>query len=440
MSEKIVQLNEEVIKGQIKELVRGSVEEALNELLEKEAESLTQAARYERSEARQGYRSGHYDRSLTTTSGDVTLHIPRLKGVSFETAIIERYRRRESSVEEALIKMYLAGVSVRRVEDITEALWGSKVSPATISELNKKAYLHIEDWRNRPLQGGCYPYVYVDGIYLRRNWGGEYENVSVLVAIAVNEDGFREVLGAAEGMKEDKASWVSFFQWLRGRGLDGVKLIVGDKCKGMLEAVGEVFPDAKYQRCTVHFYRNVFSVVPKSKVKIVAKMLKAIHAQESKKASREKAKAVVAELRAMKLKEAAKKVEDGIEETLTYRTSGCVEQSIVLYEYQPTKKAEHAETFLRGFNGWLHADGYQGYHKLPGNIRVVGCWAHARRKFDEALQTLPKEMQKDSPAAIGECYCSRLFKLEQTFAELAPEERYEKRLEQAKPVLDALLS
>ena len=163
MSEKIVQLNEEIIKGQLKELVRGSVEETLNELLEKEVESLTQAARYERSEARQGYRSGHYDRNLTTTSGDVTLHMPRLKGVSFETAIIERYRRRESSVEEALIEMYLAGVSVRRVEDITEALWGSKVSPATISELNKKAYVHIEDWRNRPLQGGRYPYVYVDG-------------------------------------------------------------------------------------------------------------------------------------------------------------------------------------------------------------------------------------------------------------------------------------
>ena len=318
MSEKIVQLNEEAIKGQLKELVRGSVEETLNELLEQEAEKLTQAARYERNEARQGYRSGHYSRNLTTTSGDVTLHVPRLKGVSFETAIIERYRRRESSVEEALIEMYLAGVSVRRVEDITEALWGSKVSPATISELNKKAYVHIEDWRNRPLQGGRYPYVYVDGIYLRRNWGGEYENVAVLVAIAVNEDGYREVLGAAEGMKEDKASWVSFFQWLRGRGLDGVKLVVGDKCLGMLEAVGEVFPEAKYQRCTVHFYRNVFSVTPRSKVKLVAKMLKAIHAQESKKAAREEAKAVVEELRSMKLREAAKKVEAGIEETLTY--------------------------------------------------------------------------------------------------------------------------
>ena len=134
MSEKILQLNEEVIKGQLKELVRGSVEETLNELVEAEAEKLTQAARYERNKARQGYRS----RNLTSTSGNVTLHVPRLKGVSFETAIIERYLRRESSVEEALIEMYLAGVSVRRVEDITEALWGTKVSPSTISELNKK--------------------------------------------------------------------------------------------------------------------------------------------------------------------------------------------------------------------------------------------------------------------------------------------------------------
>ena len=116
------------------------------------------------------------------------------------------------------------------MEDITEALRGSKVSPATISELNKKTYAYIEAWHNRPLQGGQYPYVYVDGIYLRRNWGGEYENVAILVAIAVNEDGYREVLGAAEGMKEDKASWVSFFQWLRGRGLDGVTLMVGGKC------------------------------------------------------------------------------------------------------------------------------------------------------------------------------------------------------------------
>ena len=318
MSKEIIQFNEGAIKEELRELVRGSVEETLNGLLEKEAQELTQAARYERTQSRQGYRSGHYERSLTTTSGNVSLRMPRLKGVPFETAIIERYRRRESSVEEALIEMYLAGVSVRRVEDITEALWGAKVSPSTISELNKKAYVHIEDWRNRQLKGGTYPYVYVDGIYLRRNWGGEFENVSILVAIGVNEDGHREVIGAAEGMKEDKASWLAFLQWLKGRGLDGVRLIVGDKCLGMLEAVAEVFPQAKYQRCTVHFYRNVFSVTPRGKMKLVAKMLKAIHAQESKATAREKARQVAADLKAMKLPEAAKKVEDCIAETLTY--------------------------------------------------------------------------------------------------------------------------
>jgi len=317
MPNKIIQLNEGAIKLELKELVRHSVEETLNELLEQEAAELTNASRYERTESRQGYRAGHYDRNLTTTSGEVKLKMPKLKGVAFETAIIERYQRRESSVEEALIEMYLAGVSVRRVEDITEALWGTKVSAGTVSNLNKKVYEHIDVWRNRPLRGK-YPYVYLDGIYLKRNWGGEYENVAVLIAMAVNEDGYREVIGASEGMKEDKASWLDFLKSLKQRGLEGTQLFIGDKCIGLLEAVNEVYPMAKYQRCTVHFYRNVFSVTPRSKMKEVAAMLKAIHAQEDKAAAKEKAVAVAAKLREMKLKEAAKKIEDGITETLTY--------------------------------------------------------------------------------------------------------------------------
>lgn len=317
MSEKIIQLNEGAIKNELKELVRSSVEETLNGLLDQEAQALTNAAKYERTEGRQGYRAGHYERDLLTGSGEVKLQMPKLKGIAFETAIIERYRRRESSVEEALIEMYLAGVSVRRVEDITEALWGAKVSPGTISELNKKVYCHIDEWRARPLHGK-YPYVYLDGIYLKRNWGGEYANVAILVALAVNEEGYREVIGAREGMKEDKESWLSFLKELKERGLTGTQLFVGDKCLGLLEAISEVFPEAKYQRCIVHFYRNVFSVTPRTKTREVAAMLKAIHAQENKQAAREKALAVAQKLREMKLKEAAKKVEDSIEETLTY--------------------------------------------------------------------------------------------------------------------------
>ena len=317
MPDNIVQLNTELIHNELKNLVKNSVEETLNAMLDAEADKLVNAERYARDEDRQGYRAGHYDRSFTTTAGEINLRMPKLKGVAFETAIIERYRRRETSVEEALIEMYLAGVSVRRVEDITEALWGTKVSPGTISNLNKKAYENIEKWRNRPLKGQ-YPYLYVDGIFLKRCWGGEYENASVLIAIGVTEDGYREILGAAEGLKEDLESWKNFFVWLKSRGLDGVKLVIGDRALGMVESIGQVFPEAKYQRCTVHFYRNVLSSVPHQKIGSVAKMLKAIHAQEDKAAAREKAKQVVQKLQSMKLSKAARVVETGFEETLTF--------------------------------------------------------------------------------------------------------------------------
>lgn len=319
MSKKIIQFNEDAIKQELGSLVRKSVEDTLNALLDEEADRLTNAKRYERSAERLDTRAGHYSRKLLTTSGEVELKVPKLRTLTFETAIIERYKRRETSVEEALVEMYLAGVSVRRVEDITEVLWGSRVDAGTVSKLNQKVYVKIEEWRQRPLLVS-YPYVYIDGIYLKRNWGGSFENVAILVAMAVNEDGQREVIGAAEGMKEDKESWKSFLVSLKERGLTGTRLFIGDKCLGLLDAVNTVFPSAKYQRCAVHFYRNVFSVVPRGKVKEVAAMLKAIHAQEDKAAAHEKAKAVVAKLREMKLKEAAKKVEDSIAETLTYMT------------------------------------------------------------------------------------------------------------------------
>lgn len=317
MSGNIIQLNEKFIQNELKTLVKNSVEETLNALLDAEADKLVQAERYARDEARKGYRAGHYDRSFTTQAGEVNLKVPKLKGVTFESAIIQRYQRRECSVEEALIEMYLAGVSMRRVESITEILWGQKVSAGTISNLNQKCFAQIEEWRSRKLTER-YPYVFVDGIFLKRCWGGAFENASVLVAIGVTEDGYREVIGTAEGLKEDTASWKNFFVWLRSRGLEDVKLIIGDKNLGMVESIGEVFPEAKYQRCTVHMYRNIFFVVPRKKCKEVAKMLKAIHAQENKEAAKEKAKLVIEKLREMKLSKAAEKLENGLEETLTY--------------------------------------------------------------------------------------------------------------------------
>jgi transposase-like protein len=242
--------------------------------------------------------------------------MPKLKGFAFDTAIIERYRRKESSVEESLMEMYLAGVSVRRVEDIAEALWGERVSASTISDLNKKAYVHIEEWRTRPIEGE-YPYLYLDGIWLKRSWGGEYENVSVLVAVGVGLDGCREVLGASEGMKEDTESRLSFLRSLKERGLQGVRLIISDKCPGLVAAATEAV-GARFQWFTVHFYRGVFSVVPARKREEVARMLKAIHAQEDREAAMAKAQAVAAKLVDMKLAGAAKKVLEGVADTLAY--------------------------------------------------------------------------------------------------------------------------
>jgi putative transposase len=313
----VITIDQGQLKNHLDQLVRQSVEQTLNALLEAEADQLCGAKRYERSPDRLDTRAGHYGRTLQTKAGEVELKVPRLRSLPFETQIIERYRRRESSVEEALIEMYLAGVSVRRVEDITEALWGTKVSASTVSALNQKIYAQIEAWCNRPIEGE-HPYVYLDGLWLKRSWGGEVRNVAVLVAIGVGQDGHREILGVREGSKEDAEGWRAFLRHLKARGLKGVRLAVSDKCLGLVEALGECFPEARWQRCMVHFYRNVFTAVPQGKVKEVAAMLKAIHAQEDRAAAELKAQAVAEKLEGMRLAKAAEVLRSGVAETLSY--------------------------------------------------------------------------------------------------------------------------
>jgi transposase-like protein len=312
-----LQVDERKLKGHVDEVVRSSVEETLNALLDAEADQICRAQRYEHSPERVDRRAGFYERKLETKAGEVRLRVPKLRTLPFETAIIERYRRREESVEEALVEMYLAGVSVRRVEDITEALWGTRVSSGTVSRLNQKIYRHIEVWRNRAIEGE-FPYLYLDGVILKRSWGGEVRNVSILVAIGIGTDGFRQILGVAEGEKEDIEGWRSFLCHLKDRGLKGVRLLISDACRGLVEAAAEVFPGTQWQRCVVHFYRNVFSHVPNGKVAEVARMLKAIHAQEDRRAAESKAKEVVTRLKEMKLRTAAELVEQNVGETLTY--------------------------------------------------------------------------------------------------------------------------
>ena len=314
---KIITINESEVKGYLNTVVKDVVEETLNGMLDAEADELCRASRYERSPERQSTRAGHYTKTLHSVAGELKLKIPRLRSIPFETAIIERYRRREASVEEALIEMYIAGVSVRRVEDITQALWGTRVSPQSVSNLNKKIYSRIDEWRTRKLTSR-YPYVYLDGIWLKRSWGGEVKNVSVLVALGVNEYGYREVIGIAEGAKEDKDSWSGFLRSLKERGLTGVKLFISDKSIGLVEAIPDFYPEAGWQRCTVHFYRDIMKTVPRHKTSETMRLVKTLHTQESMESSKDKAAMVVNKLREMKLPQAAKIVENGAEETFSY--------------------------------------------------------------------------------------------------------------------------
>lgn len=317
MSQQILQVDQAMLETTLDRMVRKSVEETLNAMLDAEADEITGAARYERSGGRKAYRAGHYERDLTVKAGKMSLKVPKLKGAVFESAVIERYRRREESVEEALIDMYLAGVSTRQVDDVSQLLWGDRMPSQTLSDKLKKVYADIDEWRGRPLEQD-YPYLFMDGVWHKRCWGGSVENVSILVAVGVGMDGRREVLSVAEGMKEDSESWREFIKGMLARGLKGVRLVTGDRCAGLVAAVNELLPGARYQRCMVHFERNILAKVNPKNRDWAADALKAIFSMESRDKALEKAESVTKDMEARKLREAAKCLREGIGETTTY--------------------------------------------------------------------------------------------------------------------------
>ena len=317
MSQQILQVDQAMLETTLDRMVRKSVEETLNAMLDAEADEITGAARYERSGERKAYRAGHYERDLTVKAGKMSLKVPKLKGAVFESAVIERYRRREESVEETLIDMYLAGVSTRQVDDVSQLLWGDRMPSQTLSDKLKKVYADIDEWRGRPLEQD-YPYLFMDGVWHKRCWGGSVENVSILVAVGVGMDGRREVLSVAEGMKEDSESWREFIKGMLARGLKGVRLVTGDRCAGLVAAVNELLPGARYQRCMVHFERNILAKVNPKNRDWAADALKAIFSMESRDKALEKAESVAKDMEARKLREAAKCLREGIGETTTY--------------------------------------------------------------------------------------------------------------------------
>jgi len=327
----------EEFRAWLEEEIRRQVKAVLEEVMRAEMADQLGALLYERTESRRGLRNGSYFRGLDTRVGKVVLRVPRDREGIFRTQVFDRYQRVEGSLEEMLVEAYIQGKSTRRIQELTEALCDLKRSPSAQSRLNRRIAEGLRRWRERPIVGQ-YPYLYLDGAVISMRWGQSVEKLAVLFAVGVSEEGYREILGVFPGYMESEASWSEFLRNLVARGLTGVRLMVSDNHVGLKKAVESVFPEAKTQRCMVHFMRNVLLRVPPRLRKEVGAALKAIFAQESAEEARVKAGRVVD--RYMKLLPASMKIlMQGLEETLAYysfpaahwkkiRTTNCMERLI----------------------------------------------------------------------------------------------------------------
>ena len=314
MSDKIIRFDDAMFESKPDALVRVKVERTINAMPDAEADEIANAAGYERRTGRKAFRAGHHGRTLAAEAGKLSLKAPELKGALFGSTVIERCRRRESGVEEALMEMCLAGVSTRGVDGTGRLLWGERMPSRTLSDKLKKIHKEIDEWRKRPLESE-YPYVFVDGVRHKQSWGGHVENADVLVAIGVGTEGRREAIAADEGMREDAAGRERFFRSMIERGSRGVGPVVGDRCAGLVSTVNSMPPNARCQRRMVRFMRDVPSKTPPGHREWASAALKAVFAQENRESAMAKAGTVAGETEERKLKAAANHLRGGVGET-----------------------------------------------------------------------------------------------------------------------------
>jgi len=240
------------------------LESVLNQILQAQVTEQLEAQRYERTENRQGYRNGSYPHQLHTRIGTITLSVPRIRGGKFTTELFARYQRSEQALILTMMEMVVNGVSTRKVAQVTEELCGTEFSKSTVADLCKRLDPIVTAWNNRPLSDSRFPFVLVDALYLKVREDGRVRNRGVMLAVGVNTDGYREVLGLMLGDTESEESWTEFFNWLKSRGLRGVDLIVSDDHGGLVRSIRQQLQGVTWQRCQTHFMRNVLDTSPKA--------------------------------------------------------------------------------------------------------------------------------------------------------------------------------
>lgn len=262
------------------DVIRRGVELVLQALIECEATAEIGAEPHERSDSRTNQRNGHRPRLLSTKAGDVELAIPKLRRGSFFPSVLERRRRIDRALFAVVMEAYVHGVSTRKVDDLVKALgMESGISKSEVSRICAELDVEMAAFRSRSLGHVAFPYVFCDATYVKGRVGGRVVSRAVVVATGVTATGDREVLGIDVGDSESGAFWTAFLKGLRARGLDGVQLVISDHHLGLKEAIGAVFVGSAWQRCRVHFMRNVLARVPRASAEMVAAAIRTIFAQ-----------------------------------------------------------------------------------------------------------------------------------------------------------------
>jgi putative transposase len=276
----LLELLEELKTTDVGERVRLLAQRAYQELVDAEALAVIGAGRWERTDQRTAVRNGSRARTLSTTAGDLELRIPKLRSGSFFPSLLERRRRIDQALFAVIMEAYLHGVSTRKVDDLVKALGAdSGISKSEVSRICADLDEEVASFRDRSLTDTAYPYVFLDATYCKARVNHRVVSQAVVVAIGVSADGRREVLGFDVGDSEDGAFWTAFLRALKARGLGGVQLVVSDAHTGLKQAIDAVLIASAWQRCRVHFMRNVLAVVPKGNAEMVAAAIRTIFAQ-----------------------------------------------------------------------------------------------------------------------------------------------------------------
>ncbi len=306
------------LEGADPELLRELVQSVVEQLMAAEAQAVCRAEYGERTPERVNARNGYRFRDWDTRVGSIDLAIPKLRqGSYFPNWLLEPRRRAEKALVAVVADAYLAGISTRRVEGLVQQLGIERISRSQVSELCKSLDQTVEEFRSRPLDRGPYPYLWLDALTQRCREGGRIVNVATAVATGVNADGHREVLGVDVFTAEDGAAWLGFLRSLVARGLTGVRLVVSDSHEGLKTAIAATLPGASWQRCRVHFLRNLMTRVPKSTQTMVATLVRSIFAQPDRNEVLAQHQRVVAQL-AKRFPEAAAMLAEAAEEVLAF--------------------------------------------------------------------------------------------------------------------------